>query len=48
VILGKRVAKFDDAELWSLTPAGTVNVSKTKPAPKPAPAPVNLADEEPF
>ena len=48
VILAKRVAKFDDAELWSLAPAGTVNVSKTKPAAKPAPAPVNLADEEPF
>ena len=48
VILGKRVAKFDDAELWSLAPAGTVNVSTTKPAPKPAPAQVNLADEEPF
>ena len=30
VILGKRVAKFDDAELWSLAPAGTVNVSKIK------------------
>jgi hypothetical protein len=48
VTLAKRVAKFDDAELWSLAPAGTTNVSKTKPAPKPAPAPVNLADEEPF
>jgi len=48
VILGKRVAKFDDAELWSQAPAGTVNVSKTKPAPKPAATPVNLADEEPF
>lgn len=46
VILGKRVAKFDDAELWSLAPTGTVNVSKTKPAPKPAP--VILAEEEPF
>jgi hypothetical protein len=48
VILGKRVAKFDDAELWSIAPAGTTNVSKTKPAPKPAAAPVKLADEEPF
>lgn len=46
VILGKRVAKFDDAELWSLAPAGTVNVSKVKPAAKPAP--VKLEDEEPF
>jgi len=46
VILGKRVAKFDDAELWSLAPAGTVNVSKVKPAAKPAPA--KLEDEEPF
>lgn len=46
VILGKRVAKFDDAELWSLAPAGTVNVSQTKPVAKPAP--VKLEDEEPF
>jgi hypothetical protein len=46
VILSKRVAKFDDAELWSLAPAGTVNVSQTKPAAKPAP--VKLEDEEPF
>lgn len=46
VILGKRVAKFDDAELWSLVPAGTVNVSQTKPAAKPAPT--KLEDEEPF
>ena len=46
VILGKRVAKFDDAELWSLAPAGTVNVSQTKPAAKPAPT--KFEDEEPF
>ncbi len=46
VILGKRVAKFDDAELWSLASAGTVNVSQVKPAAKPAP--VKLEDEEPF
>ena len=46
VILGKRVAKFDDAELWSLAPAGTVNVSQTKPVAKPAPT--KLEDEEPF
>jgi len=47
VILGKLVAKFDDAELWSVAPAGTVNVSTTKPlAAKPAPA--QLPDEEPF
>ena len=46
VILAKRVAKFDDAELWSLAPAGTVNVSQTKPAAKPAPT--KLEDEEPF
>ena len=46
VILSKRVAKFDDAELWSLAPAGTVNVSQTKPAAKPAPT--KLEDEEPF
>lgn len=46
VILGKRVAKFDDAELWSLAPAGTVNVSQVKPVAKPAP--VKLEDEEPF
>lgn len=45
-VLGKRVAKFDDAELWTIAPAGTVNMSKTTPAPKPAP--VKLEDEEPF
>ena len=44
VILGKRVAKFDDAELWSLAQPGTVNVSKVKPAPA-TPVP---DDEEPF
>jgi len=42
VILGKRVAKFDDAELWSIAPAGTVNVSKVKVAQPVQP------DEEPF
>ena len=42
VILGKRVAKFDDAELWSIAPAGTVNVSKVKVAQPVEP------DEEPF
>ena len=42
VILGKRVAKFDDAELWSIAPAGTVNVSKVKAAQPVEP------DEEPF
>jgi hypothetical protein len=47
VILGKRVAKFDDAELWSIAPVGTTNVSKTKPAPKPAPT-KPLPAEEPF
>jgi hypothetical protein len=47
VILGKRVAKFDDAELWSIAPAGTTNVSKTKAAPKPAPT-KPLPAEEPF
>ena len=46
VILNKRIAKFDDAELWSLASAGTVNVSQTKPAAKPAPT--KLEDEEPF
>lgn len=47
VILNKRVAKFDDAELWSIAPSGTTNVSKTKPAPKPAPT-KPLPAEEPF
>lgn len=42
VILGKRVAKFDDAELWSIAPAGTVNVSKVKVAQPVQP------EEEPF
>jgi hypothetical protein len=42
VILGKRVAKFDDAELWSIASAGTVNVSKVKVAQPVEP------DEEPF
>jgi hypothetical protein len=42
VILGKRVAKFDDAELWSLAAKGTVNVSKVKVAQPVQP------DEEPF
>lgn len=46
-ILGKRVAKFDDAELWSVAPAGTVNVSTTKPLAA-KPAPVQLPEEEPF
>lgn len=46
IILNKRVAKFDDAELWSIAAEGTVNVSQVKPAPKPAP--VKLEDEEPF
>jgi len=40
--LNKRVAKFDDAELWSLAASGTVNVSKTKPAPP------TVEEEEPF
>ena len=31
VILGKRVAKFDDAELWSLAPAGTVTEATESP-----------------
>jgi len=43
VVLNKRVAKFDDAELWSLAASGTVNVSKTKPAP-----PTVEEEEEPF
>jgi len=42
VILGNRVAKFDDAELWSLAAKGTVNVSKVKVAQPVEP------DEEPF
>jgi len=46
IILNKRVAKFDDAELWSIAAEGTVNVSQVKPATKPAP--VKLEDEEPF
>lgn len=46
IILNKRVAKFDDAELWSIAAEGTVNVSQVKPAAKPAP--VKLEDEEPF
>lgn len=44
VILGKRVAKFDDAELWSIAGTGTVNVSKVKQAPPPPP----VEEEEPF
>ncbi len=46
IILNKRVAKFDDAELWSIAAEGTVNVSQVKLAAKPAP--VKLEDEEPF
>lgn len=48
VILSKRVAKFDDAELWSIAQSGTTNVSKIKPAP---PDPLSIPDqlpEEPF
>ena len=30
IILNKRVAKFDDAELWSIAAEGTTNVSKIK------------------
>jgi hypothetical protein len=48
VILNKRIAKFDDAELWSQAPAGTTNVSTTKPAPKPVAQPKPLPEEEPF
>ena len=42
VILGSRVAKFDDAELWSLAGKGTVNVSKVKVVQPVQP------EEEPF
>lgn len=41
VTLGKRVAKFDDAELW------TQQTADTQPAPKPV-APAQLPEEEPF
>jgi hypothetical protein len=44
VILNKRIAKFDDAELWTLVQSGTTNVSKTKPVAQPKPLP----EEEPF
>ena len=54
VVLGSRVAKFDDAELWSLAGKGTVNVSKVKPANDERAIPAQLPDdpfeipEEPF
>ena len=48
VILNKRIAKFDDAELWTLVQSGTTNVSKTKPAPKQVVQPKPLPEEEPF
>ena len=54
VILGNRVAKFDDAELWSLAGKGTVNVSKVKPVEDERAIPAQLPDdpfetaEEPF
>ena len=46
IILNKRVAKFDDAELWSIAAEGPATVSAPKPAPKPAP--VKFEEEEPF
>ena len=54
VVLGSRVAKFDDAELWSLAGKGTVNVSKVKPVNDERAVPAQLPDdpfeipEEPF
>lgn len=47
VILGTRVAKFDDAELWSLAGKGTVNVSKVKHVEDERAIPDQLP-EEPF
>lgn len=47
VVLGSRVAKFDDAELWSIAVRGTVNVSKVKPVEDERAIPAQLP-EEPF